>query len=163
MDHLRIVNAKFVCDVHLGRLARYLRMLGFDSLWSAEFEDDELLRISREEGRYLLTRDRELCGRAGKPACHYVKATDPKEQIIEVIAAFALKEQVASGKGFLTLCMDCNAPILPTQPHQVVDRLPGSVLLAHDKFFLCPRCERIFWQGSHWDRMKEWVNSQLKS
>jgi uncharacterized protein with PIN domain len=151
------ISPRFVLDVHLGKLARHLRMVGLDSLWRDDYGDEELLSISKAENRILLTRDRELKDRADPVLSHYVDATDPERQLLEVVDHFELRSKVASGKGFLSLCLQCNSPILPAKPHQLVDRLPGHVRLEFDEFFLCPRCERIYWKGSHFDRMYERV------
>jgi uncharacterized protein with PIN domain len=150
----------FILDVHLGKLARHLRMLGFDTAWdsgSPDSSDPELLKRSREEGRILLTRDRLLHDSADPDLRHYVHATDPREQLIEVLDRFSLREDALSGRFFLSRCLDCNSPILPVRGDQLVDRLPGQVRLEHSQFFLCPRCERVYWKGSHFARMWEWV------
>ena len=160
---------KFVLDVHLGKLARHLRMLGFDSLWHPDYQDDVLERTATEEGRVLLTRDRELHERTllhtrgqTRAGSHYVQAIEPSEQLLEVLKTFSLVERVRSGQGFLTRCLECNSPILPTKAHHLTDRLPEHVLEQHQEFFLCPRCERIYWKGTHWDRMHEWVRKLIK-
>jgi uncharacterized protein len=151
----------FVLDVHLGRLGRNLRITGLDALWRDDFGDDELLRISHDEQRVLLTRDRALFERAEPNRSHYVMAIDPGAQFREVISRFNLGAKIASGEGFLSRCLDCNSPILPVSAHQVADRLPGHVRLEFQEFFLCPRCERVFWKGSHFDRMREWLQAQI--
>jgi uncharacterized protein len=146
---------KFVLDVHLAKLARHLRMLGFDSLWKSDYTDPELLRVSAEEGRILLTRDRALWEMA--PLSHYVAATDPEEQLVEVLRKFELLDVAREGRGFLTRCLQCNSVILPAKPHHVAHLIPGDILTRFDEFFFCPHCERVYWKGSHWDRMREWV------
>lgn len=152
---------RFIADVHLGKLARHLRMLGFDTLWREGYGDDELLKTAMDENRWLLTRDRELYERAGREKAIRITEQAPPQQLLEVIHALSLGDLVSSRKGFLTLCLDCNHPIIPVKPHHVVDRLPGSVLLQHDEFYLCTRCERVFWKGSHFDKMQEWVEKLL--
>jgi uncharacterized protein with PIN domain len=139
----------FILDDHLGKLARHLRMLGFDSTWNSD--------SSENEGRILLTRDRALYDRANPELRHYVHATDPREQLIEVLDRFSLREDALSGRFFLSRCLDCNSTILPVRGDQLVDRLPGHVRLEHTEFLLCPRCERVYWKGSHFSRMWEWV------
>lgn len=153
---------RFAADVHLAKLARHLRMLGFDTWWKSDAQDDELLEISREEGRILLTRDRALSARAQPDRVYYVVSTDPKEQLQELLVRFALEEKVRSHKGFLTVCLECNRLLLPVAPHQVQERVPGHLLVEQTQFFLCPRCERVYWNGSHVDRMKKWVDELLQ-
>ncbi len=134
-------------------------MLGFDSLWSDDYEDSQLKKISEEEGRILLTRDRALA--ESTPSAYRVDATDPEKQFREVLEKFGLTEQARAGEGFLTRCLQCNSLILPVKGHQIHERIPGHLLLEHQEFFLCPRCERVYWMGSHVDRMKKWVAKAL--
>lgn len=154
---------KFTLDVHLGRLARDLRMLGFDSLWSQDVEDAELIEQARSEHRALLTRDRALAESAEQAGAEVllVVSLEKDSQLLEVLKRFQLGETARAGRGFLTLCLQCNSPILPVKGHQIHDRVPGRLLLEHEEFFLCPRCERVYWRGSHFDRMKEWVEKLL--
>lgn len=150
---------RFILDVHLGNLARHLRMMGVDALWSEDFEDAHLKTVAETEGRVLLTRDRALavsCSNA-----YRVEAEKPDLQFREVVEKFELTEQALSGKGFLTRCLQCNSLILPVKGHQIVDRVPGHLLLEHTEFFLCPRCERVYWKGSHADRMQKWIRKTL--
>ena len=147
----------FVLDVHLGKLARHLRMVGFDTLWSQDFTDPELLKISNEEHRILLTRDRELHDLAPAERRHYVQATEPGEQLREVVDRFGLKNQVVSHKGFLSRCLECNSPIVEVNGEKIRDRVPAHLLEEQKEFYFCPRCERVYWKGSHFERMKTWV------
>jgi uncharacterized protein with PIN domain len=154
---------RFVLDVHLGKLARHLRMVGFDTLWKDDYSDPELLEISKAESRILLTRDRELFEKADPTLSHYVQATAPDEQLVEVADTFGLRSRISNMQGFLSRCLQCNSPILPVKPHQLEDRLPGHVRLQFNEFFLCPRCERVYWKGSHFDRMWERVQKLMSS
>ncbi len=163
MAELNPLPPRFVLDVHLGKLARHLRMLGFDSLWHPDYQDDVLERLAIDEGRVLLTRDRELHERTLKTArSHYVQAIEPSAQLLEVLKAFSMIERVRSGQGFLTRCMECNSPILPMKAHHLTDRVPEHVLQQHEDFFLCPRCERVYWKGTHWTRMHDWVQKLIE-
>lgn len=141
---------RFVASDELGRLVRYLRMLGFDSL--------QLEAPSPEDDRVLLTRDAGLAHSLGERA-YQVRASDPREQLPELVAAKRLGPWLREKGAFLTRCLECNSLLLPAAPHQVSDRVPGHLLLEHDQFFLCPRCERVYWDGSHVERMREWVRS----
>ena len=147
----------FVLDVHLAKLARHLRMLGFDSLWTSELNNDEILNFSRDEKRVILTRDRELYIRADERLRHYVQAIDPQEQLVEVLEKFGLFAHVQSGKGFLSRCLQCNAPIIPVTGNQIAHKVPAHVLEERSEFYFCPRCERAYWKGSHWGRMRQLV------
>lgn len=157
---------RFVVDAHLGKLARHLRMLGHDTLWEASFselKDEDLLRIAREERRALLTCDRDLAETAGKNLAFRIHSQAPPQQLIEVLAHFQLGNAARNGEGFLTRCLQCNSLILPLKPHQVADRVPGHLLLEFDTFYLCPRCEQVYWNGSHVARMREWIIRTLSA
>lgn len=132
-------------------------MVGFDTLWSQDFSDPELLKISNEKFRILLTRDRELYSLAAPERRHYVQATEPGEQLREVVEHFELTNQVIAHKGFLTRCLECNSPIVEVNGEKIRDRVPAHLLEEQKEFYLCPRCERVYWKGSHFDRMKSWV------
>jgi uncharacterized protein len=153
---------RFVLDVHLGKLARHLRMLGFDSAWQQEFADPDLLKTSQEEGRILLTRDRQLHEQAPAGTSYYVQAIVPAQQLVEVLTQFKMADRAREGRGFLSRCLECNREILPVSRTQIEDRLPAHVREEHEEFFLCPRCERIYWKGSHFDRMHRWVTELLQ-
>lgn len=152
---------RFILDVHLAKLARDLRMLGYDALWDSDADDEKLLKVSREENRILLSRDRELISKADPQLSGYVEKLSREEQLVEVLTRFGLIENARSLKGFLTRCLQCNTIILPVQGHQIHHLISGNVLLEHDRFYLCPRCERVYWEGSHFDRMREWVKKTL--
>jgi hypothetical protein len=140
---------RFVLDVHLGRLAAYLRMLGFDSLYRNDYADAELARISSEEERILLTRDRGLLKRAVITRGHYVRATNPREQLAEVVRWFDLACALAP----FTRCLACNGLLAAVAKEAVLERLPARVRQRHDEFLECPSCRRVYWKGTHYDRM----------
>ncbi len=148
---------QFVLDVHLAKLARHLRMVGLDSLWRPDYSDPQLLEISATEKRVLLTKDRALFESTPPSLRYYVTANDPKVQLTEVLQNFECLEKAKSGADFLTICLECNAKILKVGRAQIVDRVPANSLEHFQEFFLCPRCERVYWKGSHYDRMKNWV------
>ncbi|UCE90193.1 MAG: Mut7-C ubiquitin/RNAse domain-containing protein [Pseudomonadota bacterium] len=149
---------RFVADTHLGKLARYLRMLGFDTLYRCDYDDAELATISREQHRVLLSRDRALVEERGLTHTWRVRATRPREQVAEVLQRFDL---YAEAQPF-TRCMECNAPIEPVTKNEVLARLQHDTVRVHERFWRCPRCERIYWQGSHYQRMDHLVRSLLR-
>lgn len=139
-------------------------MVGIDALWRAfgeEAEDAKLLATAIAEKRVLLTRDRDLYQRTPEELRYYVQETDPTLQFKEVLRQFDLVAYARGKTGFLTRCLQCNSPILPVQGHQIADRLPGHVIEQFREFYLCPRCERVYWNGSHVDRMKLWLDRVL--
>ena len=141
---------RFVLDVHLGRLAKCLRMLGFDSLYTNSMDDTSLSEISHRERRILLTRDRELLKRSLISHGYFVRATRLSEQLAEVVRRFDLGPRV---KPF-SLCLRCNEPLEAVRKSAVRDLLPEHVAATHRRFRRCPLCGRVYWRGTHWDNMR---------
>lgn len=148
---------RFVADAHLGALARYLRMAGFDTLYENSFDDDTVERIAAEDDRTILTRDRELLKRRHVSHGCYVHALKPEQQFREIVARLAL---AGRGQPF-SLCLHCNLPLRPVDKAAVADRLPAAVRLEQDEFRTCERCGRIYWKGSHYRRMSALLGSAL--
>ncbi|HZP88239.1 MAG TPA: Mut7-C RNAse domain-containing protein [Burkholderiales bacterium] len=148
---------RFVADAHLGGLARLLRMLGFDTVFRNDLDDDEIRAISRCEGRIVLTRDRELLKcRSITHGC-FVHALRPSGQLCEVVARLQL---AASAKPF-TLCLHCNLPLADIPKEAIAERLPPRVAETYFSFQWCEGCDRVFWEGSHWKRMREMIGRVL--
>lgn len=142
-------DLRFVADAHLGGLARFLRMLGFDTLHRNAFSDEEIRRLAETAGRIVLTRDRELlkCREIARGA--YVRALKPEAQLREVAQRFGLE---AHARPF-SLCLACNLPLQPAERGAVAARVPPAVLGLHEHFVRCPGCNGVFWPGSHYRRM----------
>ncbi len=119
------------------------------------------MKAALDDGRVLLTRDRALWERMPENLRHYVEALEPDQQLLEVLRRYDLVERVRSGAGFLSRCLQCNHVILPAKPHHVAHLVPGDILTRFDEFFFCSRCERVYWKGSHWERMLERVRSLI--
>lgn len=147
----------FVADAHLGGLARVLRMAGFDTLYDNGFNDATIARLGIEEERTILTRDRELLKRRGIVDGCFVHALAPPEQFREVALRFGL---AALSQPF-TRCLHCNAELLPAAMEDVIDRLPPSVCETQREFRTCPVCRRVYWKGTHWQRMSALLASAL--
>jgi hypothetical protein len=147
-------SLRFVADAHLGGLAHLLRMTGFDTLYDNHFRDDAIEAIAAREGRIVLTRDRELLKRRWITHGCYVRALRSAEQLREV---FARLDLARSARPF-TLCLTCNAPLRGIDKALVLDRLPPSVRVRYDRFSTCDRCRQVFWEGSHWQRMRALVD-----
>ena len=148
---------RFVADAHLGGLARLLRMTGFDTLFDNGFRDDKVEALALGEGRIVLTRDRELLKRRRITHGCYVHALPPAEQLREL---FNRLDLAASARPF-TLCLECNAPLHAVDKAQVAAALPPSVRDRHERFSRCDRCLRVFWEGSHWQRMRSMIDELL--
>jgi uncharacterized protein with PIN domain len=146
-------RTRFALDGHLGRLARYLRMAGFDALWRADWDDAELARLAAAEQRILLTRDRGLLMRRAVTHGHWMRETDPRRQLAEVLRRFDLSRSVDPFRR----CLRCNDPLVPVAKPAVAGRLPPRVAERHDEYRLCPACGRVYWRGTHCDRMERLV------
>lgn len=149
---------RFVLDIHLGRLARYLRLLGFDTLYRNDFQDEELARISRAQRRILLTRDRGRLKRNEVTHGYCVRATAPREQLVEVLRRFDLFRIVAP----FTRCLRCNGHLQPVRKEDVLHRLPPRVRQQYDEFCACQACGQVYWKGSHYRRMQWFVEEVLR-
>jgi uncharacterized protein with PIN domain len=144
---------KFVLDVHLGRLAGYLRMLGFDTVYSNQASDAELVKISIEQKRTLLTRDRGLLKHSAVTRGYWMRETDSRRQVEEVLMRFDLSRCLRPH----TRCIVCNEPLSTVSKADVVGRVPESVLEWSKEFRECPSCRRVYWEGSHYKRMRLWI------
>lgn len=151
-------DLKFVLDVHLGRLAAYLRMLGFDTDYCNRASDPELVRIAAEQQRILLTRDRGLLLHSAVTRGYWLRQTDSRRQAAEVIHRFDLAGWVRP----FTRCMACNGVLRPVSRDAVLERIPPRVAESQDRFLRCPDCDRVYWPGSHYRRMKQWIEELLQ-
>lgn len=140
---------RFVLDGHLGRLAAYLRMLGFDTLYRNDYDDAELARISAEEHRILLTRDVQLLMRKTITHGYFVRSRLPGKQLLEVLSRFDL----ARTQNPFTRCMHCNGDIKRVDKHLVLSHLMPQTRAHYNEFWQCQSCGKIYWKGSHYQRM----------
>ena len=150
-------ETRFVADAHLGALAHMLRMMGFDTLYDNGFHDDEIARIAAAQGRVVLTRDRDLLKRRDITHGCYVRSLEPQQQLREVFERLDLARSVRP----FTLCMSCNTPLHAVDKAQVEHLLPPRVRELYQRFSRCTACGRIFWEGSHWQRMRALVDDLL--
>lgn len=145
---------KFILDVHLGRLARWLRMLGFDSLYRNDYDDPEIVAIAVQEGRAILTRDLGIMKRRAVTHGYHVQSTKPQEQLDEVLTRYQLHEQIRP----FHRCIVCNGLLHTVAKETVVDQLEAKTVLYYDDFFQCADCRKIYWRGSHFARMTSFIN-----
>lgn len=147
---LRGLPMRFLADAMVGRLAKWLRVLGYDTLYHRDGDDEVLLATAAAEGRVLLTRDTRL-PRASLPAGSLLIRSDRVEdQIREVLQAYDLRP-AAPG----TRCLRCNTPLAPLPREAAAGRVPDFVLTRHAAFRTCPACRRVYWPGTHRTRMAE--------
>jgi uncharacterized protein len=140
----------FILDNHLGRLAVYLRMLGLDTLYRNDYQDEELSLVASQEERILLTRDRRLLMRSAVTYGYWVRATDPRLQILEITRRFRIDAQIQPFRR----CLKCNGLLQPVSKEAVLERLEPLTQHYYDEFRLCPDCGRVYWRGSHYEHMK---------
>ncbi len=162
VTHLRpqpLRDPRFVVDVNLGRLARYLRLLGFDSLYRNDYSDRDLVEISMEQHRIVLTRDRNLLKHAAITHGCFIHNTEPLRQIEEVILRLDL---INLARPFLR-CIRCNGLLQPAEKSAIEDLLPPLTRKYYQVFWRCGDCGQVYWQGAHYQRMVELVDGLLGS
>jgi uncharacterized protein with PIN domain len=150
-------RTRFVLDVHLGRLAKLLRMLGFDTLYSNSYDDSSLSRISRDERRIILTRDRQLLKRSVITHGYCLRSDQPMEQLLEVVKRFDLREKLRP----FSRCLRCNSVLEDIDPEKAASSVPPYVARTYERFKTCPDCGRVYWRGSHWEHMRRILESSL--
>jgi len=140
----------FVVDVHLGKLARLLRMLGFDTLYRNDYSDNEIIRISVNENRIILTRDRGILKHSSVTHGYCIRSIKPVEQTREVLHRFDLYSQFKPFKR----CIQCNGLIEHIEKNAIKNQLPPKTANYFDEFYTCLDCGKIYWRGSHYQGMK---------
>ena len=145
-------ETRFIADVHLGKLARYLRMLGMDTLYDAGFDDERIMEKSIDEERIILTRDLGILKNSRVKHGYFVRHTQPKEQAREIVRRFELKNKISP----FTLCLECNAPLKAVDKEKARERYLEAYANYPD-FFQCPLCERIYWKGAHYKKMSDLI------
>ncbi len=150
---------RFILDIHLGKLANGLRMLGFDTLYRNDYNDIELAQISADEQRILLTRDKGLLMRSKVIYGYYVRATNPEKQVVEVLHRFNLFSSVLP----FYRCIRCNGLLELINKESIIDQLPEKTRLCINEFHRCQDCAQIYWKGSHFERMQQFIDGVLST
>jgi uncharacterized protein with PIN domain len=151
-------NIKFILDVHLGKLAKILRMLGFDTFYKNDYNDREIINISKTDNRIILTSD---CGiLKNKSVTHgcYIRSEQPYEQAQEVLQRFDLFSQIKT----FHRCMICNGVIESVSKESILSEIPPKTAKYYKKFYKCSDCGKIYWKGSHYFNMKEKIEQIYK-
>ncbi len=151
-------ETRFVLDIHLGKLAAYLRMLGFDTLYRNDYRDEDLAGISSNQGRILLTRDRGLLKRSRVTHGYCIRQTDPREQVVEVLQRFDLHAVIRP----FERCLRCNGLLKVISKEAIGSRLPSKTRQYYDEFHFCEDCDRVYWKGSHYQRMQQFIDRALQ-
>ncbi|MGB9673965.1 MAG: Mut7-C RNAse domain-containing protein [Anaerolineales bacterium] len=149
---------RFVVDNHLGRLAAYLRMFGFDTIYHPDIQDEELAQIADQDERILLTRDHRLLMRSCIHYGYWVRSKLPAEQIREIIQRWDLARHIRPFRR----CIRCNGLLTPIQKDLIIDKLQPLTKKYFDDFHICQNCHQIYWRGSHFDRMVNFINHTLQ-
>jgi uncharacterized protein len=151
-------RSRFVADVHLGKLARRLRLLGFDTLYARDYADATLADISAREGRILLTRDVGLLKHAAVSRAHWLRSSDPQAQLREVIEAFSLRRNMNP----FTRCTICNGELRRITHAAAAGRVPPRVYARLRRFDQCAGCGRIYWRGTHFIRLGQLCRAWIR-
>lgn len=146
---------RFVADVHLGKLVRRLRLLGFDCLYDPSWDDDALARISSEEDRILLTRDRGLLKRAIVDHGMFVRSVKPARQMREVIQRLDLEDSINP----VSRCLKCNGKLRRAPKPDVKSRVPERTYKYVDDYLECSNCGKVYWRGTHWHRLEQIIQT----
>ncbi len=144
-------KSAFILDVHLGKLAKLLRMLGFDVVYENDYDDPEIIRRSLREKRIVITRDRQLLHAKAVTHGYCIRSTDSEEQLREVLDRFDLYSRIRP----FYRCMVCNDKVKRIEKSTILHRLEPKTILYYDEFFTCEGCNRIYWKGSHHIKLKE--------
>lgn len=148
------MRARFIVDANVGKLARWLRMLGYDTLFINDIDDNELIAIGLNDERVLLTKDTQLMLRrvvtSGRLKAVLIEDDNFKDQIRQVARLMKIDKE----KKF-TRCLECNELLVPKSQDDVRDLVPAYVFKTQSHYFQCPSCQRIYWRGTHWQRMNK--------
>ena len=156
VQHLRpkpLRKPKFVADVHLGRLTKYLRMMGFDVYYKNNLDDEEIINISIKERRAILTKDRGILKRNEVTRGYWVRSIKVEEQVKEVIQRFDLQKEMKE----FSRCLECNDLLKSIKKETIIKQLPLKVAQTQNEFYQCPSCKKIYWKGTHQQRMLKFV------
>jgi uncharacterized protein with PIN domain len=146
---------KFILDVHLGKLAKYLRMCGFDTAYQNDYDDKKIIEISLEENRIILTRDIGLLKVKSVSHGYFIRDQNPKAQLTEVLKHFDLYQAINP----FNRCIKCNGKLERIEKEKIIQQLEPLTQKYFNEFFRCTHCQSIFWEGSHFDRMSSFINT----
>ena len=151
---MRLISSlKFIVDNNVGKLAKWLRMMGYDTLFFSGSDDSHMVSTALNEGRVILTRDTQIMKRrvvtSGRLKAILIKSDKPELQMQQVINDLTLDCQFRP----FAICLECNQPLLERSKQQVEGRVPPYVFQTQNQYVECPVCHRIYWRGTHWQRM----------
>jgi uncharacterized protein with PIN domain len=146
-------ETRFIVDVNLGKLTRKLRLLGFDTLFRNDLEDDEIVEIAVNENRVILTRDKGVLKHTAAIRGYWVRNSDPQKQVREVVERLQLQNSFRP----FTLCSSCNGRLAAVDKVEVKGNVPNDTLKMCDEFWKCKGCGQIYWEGSHFSKIRNWI------
>ncbi len=156
-------TTRFIADVNVGKLAKWLRAMGCDTLFINPVDDDELVRVALRDGRVLLTRDEGIAERRvvreGRVRVLLVRGNRVWDQLRQVMAELSLDWNAES----FSLCLQCNQPLDPVSKEEVRSVVPPYVYQTHTRFTRCPCCQKVYWPGTHWERMRQKLQEAASS
>ncbi len=160
---MRFINSlKFIVDTNVGKLAKWLRIMGYDTLLFKGGTDSRIIATALTEGRIILTRDTQIIKRrvitSGQLKAILIKSNEPELQLRQLIDTLNMACQF---KPF-SICLECNQPLLKRSKQQVKDRVPPYVFQTQSQYMECPACHRIYWKGTHWQAMTKKLESFIK-
>ncbi len=149
---------KFICDDNLGKLAKWLRTLGYDTPFSQDIEDTELVSKALKEDRIILSRDQELKRfKSAEKKLFLLSSNQPLEQLKAVLTKFNLRTEE---KNHFTRCLVCNTVLVPVPKKEVENKVPPFVFKTQEKFFYCSKCDKFYWAGTHVKNLKKKISEE---
>ena len=149
------MEVKFIVDINAGKLARWLRIIGYDTLLFNDGDDSMMIKIALQQNRVILTRDTQIIRRrlvtSGELKAILIEGDNPKDQFRQIVNCLDLDYQF---KPF-SLCLECNHNLIQRSKDEVRDLIPSYVFKTQSHYMECPACHRIYWQGTHWQRISE--------
>jgi len=155
-------NPKFIVDTNVGKLAKWLRMMGYDALFFDGSDDSQMVAAALSEGRVILTRDTQIMRRrvvtSGQLKVILIRGDEPERQMRQVVETLNLDCQFRP----FAICLECNQPLVARTKQQVQDRVPPYVFQTQSQYMECPACRRIYWRGTHWQAMNKKLEKFIK-
>ncbi|MFD1186155.1 Mut7-C RNAse domain-containing protein [Pontibacter rugosus] len=150
---------RFILDVHLGTLAKSMRMLGVKTYYQTDLSDNTIAQLAQEQQLVVLTRDIGLLKQKVITWGYWLRSQHTQEQLEEVIRRFDLWDSFSPFR----LCLECNTPVLAVDKECIMEQLPPKTRLYFNEFYQCPSCKRVYWKGSHYDRMQGFIAQLIKN
>ncbi|MBA7597054.1 hypothetical protein ES703_04049 [subsurface metagenome] len=155
------MRPKFIVDTNVGRLARWLRIMGYDAAFINYIDDWGLVSIGLKEKRVVLTKDTQIMMRrvvtSGKLKALLIEGDEVKDQLRQVVRTMKLDQERK-----FTRCLECNQPLVSKRKAEVKDLVPPYVFQTQSRYVECPSCHRIYWRGTHWQRMKRELETLME-